>query len=89
MLTVLPCGHFFHGACISPWLLSNGSCPQCRFNLADATSRGSLRASRRSRPTSDIAAIPDLPAVVPDESPPDVGAQESEGSLEMADFRHV
>jgi hypothetical protein len=89
MLTVLPCGHFFHGACISPWLLSNGSCPQCRFNLADAVSRGSLRASRRSRPTSDAAAIPDPPAAVPDESPPNVGAQQSEGSFEMADLRHV
>jgi hypothetical protein len=26
----LPCGHCFHQACISPWLLKDRTCPTCR-----------------------------------------------------------
>jgi len=33
----LPCGHFFHLDCISPWLKINGTCPVCRstFQVQD------------------------------------------------------
>ncbi|PVV01322.1 hypothetical protein BB560_004260 [Smittium megazygosporum] len=34
----IPCFHFFHVACLDPWLLSFGyQCPTCRFNLSQTT----------------------------------------------------
>lgn len=29
--TSLPCGHDFHANCLVPWLLKQGSCPNCRY----------------------------------------------------------
>jgi hypothetical protein len=29
----LPCGHWFHSACIEPWLQRAQSCPSCRSNV--------------------------------------------------------
>ncbi|KAG2376261.1 hypothetical protein HKW66_Vig0155850 [Vigna angularis] len=29
----LPCQHFFHQKCITPWLRTNQTCPMCRQNL--------------------------------------------------------
>ena len=31
----LSCKHKFHDTCMKEWLLSNGSCPNCRFNIVD------------------------------------------------------
>lgn len=30
---ILPCGHFFHPDCVTPWLKSNNTCPSCRHEL--------------------------------------------------------
>lgn len=29
----LPCTHRFHSSCLKPWIMSNGQCPVCRFDL--------------------------------------------------------
>jgi hypothetical protein len=34
----LSCGHSFHEPCIDPWLQTNGSCPNCRFQECPAPS---------------------------------------------------
>lgn len=31
--TILPCGHKFHGSCVSNWLLTHQTCPICRFHM--------------------------------------------------------
>jgi hypothetical protein len=35
-LSLLPCHHAFHGACITPWLEKSDDCPSCRGSILDA-----------------------------------------------------
>lgn len=32
---VLQCGHEYHDPCITPWLVSHGTCPLCKYNVLD------------------------------------------------------
>jgi hypothetical protein len=38
----LPCGHFFHGACISEWTCVSQLCPVCRDNIVIAIGKEDL-----------------------------------------------
>lgn len=29
----MPCDHYFHRACLRPWLRSHNTCPTCRYEL--------------------------------------------------------
>jgi len=31
--SVLPCNHFFHGECVTPWLKKHNTCPVCRRSI--------------------------------------------------------
>ncbi|XP_063046880.1 RING finger protein 148-like [Engraulis encrasicolus] len=33
VVMILSCGHFFHKACIEPWLLEHRTCPMCKCNI--------------------------------------------------------
>ncbi|KAL2077794.1 hypothetical protein ACEWY4_027298 [Coilia grayii] len=33
VVMILTCGHFFHKACIEPWLLEHRTCPMCKCNI--------------------------------------------------------
>lgn len=50
----LPCGHFYHDACVAPWLALNKACPCCKRDVvgtpaAAARGAGSATRARRSR----------------------------------------
>ena len=34
-VTVLPCGHWFHGFCVTSWLKEHDTCPHCRKGIAE------------------------------------------------------
>jgi hypothetical protein len=36
MITQLPCSHFFHDACLMPWLDAKKTCPICRYEVTEA-----------------------------------------------------
>ncbi|KAM9432024.1 E3 ubiquitin-protein ligase RNF128a isoform 1-T1 [Clarias gariepinus] len=33
VLTVLTCNHFFHKACVEPWLMEHRTCPMCKCDI--------------------------------------------------------
>mmetsp|Transcript_12298 Transcript_12298/g.18633 ORF Transcript_12298/g.18633 Transcript_12298/m.18633 type:complete len:237 (+) Transcript_12298:70-780(+) len=35
-INVLPCGHYFHGACCEGWLQDNNSCPMCKKKITQS-----------------------------------------------------
>lgn len=54
-VTVLPCGHWFHGDCVGAWLKEHDTCPHCRQGIMpkDATSPPA-NASRSPRQSSRV-----------------------------------
>ncbi len=39
-LTTLPCAHFYHAACLAPWLQRVRICPCCKRDAAPAATPG-------------------------------------------------
>jgi hypothetical protein len=36
-LATLPCAHYYHAACLAPWLAVNRACPCCKRDVPGAT----------------------------------------------------
>ena len=45
-LKVLPCGHGFHGECISPWLKDHWTCPICKKSVVEEEEGGGQETAR-------------------------------------------
>ncbi|KAI8918383.1 hypothetical protein DFJ77DRAFT_292048 [Powellomyces hirtus] len=53
---LIPCQHYFHSACIEPWLTKrNGVCPLCRICLWNLTEEIDLTDVRDARPSLPAA----------------------------------
>jgi len=80
-VTVLPCAHRYHAACVAPWLLKNNSCPNCRTKVTAEAVAGSpapaaIGASRPgSQPSDRRAEVPEEWVRVTDDGPLEQGAR--------------
>jgi hypothetical protein len=50
----LPCGHLFHKACVSAWLVKHCTCPACRYEVECGDPRYEIERRRRMQKTRKI-----------------------------------
>ncbi|EEH05873.1 hypothetical protein HCBG_06137 [Histoplasma capsulatum G186AR] len=54
-VTVLPCKHWFHSTCISPWLDDHNTCPHCRARIGRPTLQTPNRGHQQNSTTGSGA----------------------------------
>ncbi|MCJ1423326.1 hypothetical protein MMC29_001209 [Sticta canariensis] len=64
-VTVLPCGHWFHGDCVGAWLKEHDTCPHCRQGIMPKDVDGSPSTSPRSpgQPPRNNSQSPQAPGM--------------------------
>ncbi|KAK3509403.1 hypothetical protein QTP70_033380 [Hemibagrus guttatus] len=62
VLSVLTCNHFFHKACVEPWLMEHRTCPMCKCDILKALGV-ETEAKEQHTPsvTSDLRSFPSSP----------------------------
>ncbi|XP_047437068.1 E3 ubiquitin-protein ligase RNF128a [Mugil cephalus] len=57
VVTILTCDHFFHKACIEPWLLEKRTCPMCKCDILKALGVEDETKSISSESPPDVTVI--------------------------------
>ncbi|EEP81625.1 predicted protein [Uncinocarpus reesii 1704] len=60
-VTELPCKHWFHGTCISAWLIEHDTCPHCRRGIMESYRQ--QHPSPNSSPSGSSSSLPSLISV--------------------------
>lgn len=62
-VTVLPCGHWFHGECVGAWLKEHDTCPHCRQGIMpqDTQANGPRAPGEPPRNAQSSSTSPGLP----------------------------
>ncbi|XP_053474448.1 E3 ubiquitin-protein ligase RNF128a [Ictalurus furcatus] len=59
VLSVLTCNHFFHKACVEPWLMEHRTCPMCKCDILKALGvETDVEEQHMSTVTSDLHSFP-------------------------------
>eukprot|EP01047_Picozoa_sp_COSAG01_P028334 COSAG01_NODE_1900_length_8964_cov_121.219177_4_plen_327_part_00 len=65
----MPCGHFYHGDCLSPWLKEHNTCPTCRQEIEEEAETPPPPPPPEPEPPAEVEGGPLPPPPLPGQQP--------------------